>query len=143
MFENLSTRLHTLEIGTWSETDRVDGWRFVRSVEVWLTMLRRFQALVAEALDALAGGDYPERDAVAARFARTMSDVEDAMPTLTFDADVRAAIKREASSADAAGERALHVRLEQLDKEVEEVELWIVGRLGMVSNAAPGLQASA
>ena len=99
--------------------------------------MARFQALAAEALNALATGTMPERDAVAARFAGAMGMIEEALPTLTFDMDVRTAIGVAAKAAYDAKEQPLYVRLLQLDAEVAKIEAWLMERLGAMGEA-PG-----
>lgn len=139
MFETVSTRMHTLDIGEPPPGaqlyDRKSGWALVASVEQWLGTLRRFQALAAEALNALATGTMPERDAVAERFAGAMGMIEEALPTMTFDMDVRTAIGVAAKAAYDAEEQPLYVRLLQLHAEVAAIEAWLTERLGAMGEA--------
>ena len=115
----------------------------IRSVQTWLLMLRRFEALALEAFEALKTGTLAERDAVAARFALTVANVEAAMPSLAFDADLRAAIDRAVEDARAAGEGSLRMRLEILRQEVLAAEESLVETLGSVGRAAVAVSVQA
>ena len=67
-------------------------------------------------------------------FAWAMGMIEEALPTLTFDMDVRTAIGVAAKAAYDANEQPLYVRLLQLDAEVAKIE-WLTERLGAMGEA--------
>jgi len=123
--------------------DRASGWELVRSVEKWLFMLRKFQELAGQALATLRSGTFDERDAVAARFANTVTNIERAMPHDAFPEDVHGEIARAIVDAREANEPALRLRLEQLQKEVAEVEDWLTAQVATVGQAAVSVGASA
>ena len=142
MSSTIAARMHTLDINP-TPYDLVSGWVLIRSVQTWLLMLRRFEALALEAFEALKTGTLAERDAVAARFALTVANVEAAMPSLAFDADLRAAIDRAVEDARAAGEGSLRMRLEILRQEVQAAEDSLVETLGSVGRAVVAVSVQA
>ena len=136
MPELIAAHMNALDIAGHAAYDKTTGWALKRDVETWLVVLRKFQALATKAYPVIQSGSGPLRDATSAQFERMIAQIDDAMPTITFDVDLRAAIERAAADARAAGEHALSQRLRELYDEVEKVEEWLVERLDSLAGVS-------